>query len=637
MNTSVANQDRFRQHAFRAVLSLLDRASNASGGIEPLLDAHPFLSAYLDEAVGAGLDGLTLAQSLERWDAMLADGAAIHPIDRVVRATGLAPDGISGWLWCGLRREDPRFGAIVDRLLGRDGQPTRATLSGWIDDARPAGWLLTEGWLEESESSGSDPTLSVPQGLWDAVCGRIPSIPGFVHSAMSGAEPDPVFPPEVWEQTGPPASGRNPTWILRGTRSSGRRTLARWIARREGLGTLEVPAASASKRWIAPLAVLLDAIPVVDIETTPSEPIEWNPPSGTATPWILRVGGAGSVRVDHRARRVELHLPSRLERHAHWCRALGGSEPAPGLLEHRLARGAIHSCVRDTPPDARNLDTFRREIDTRAAHLLEGIARRLPPPHPDESLELSVDARKEFDALVSRCRFREQLAESLPSSFGHGGTGVRALFKGPSGTGKTLGARHLAAAIHRPIHRLDLSMVVSKWLGETEKNLEKAFQGAESMDAVLLLDEADALLAPRTGVGSSNDRYANLETNYLLQRMESFDGILVATTNASERIEQAFLRRFDAVVDFPQPDPATRLALWKRHLPSDHGIGRARLEEIALKCAFSGGLIRNAALHAALLAMEVDAPVTDAHLLESLRREYRRTASVCPSLAEAPG
>ncbi len=636
MKPAVATGDRFRQHAFRAVLSLLDRAAAASGGMEPLLEAHPFVSAYLEEAVEAGLDGLTLADSLERWDAMLSDGPADHPIDRVRRATGLSPEGTSAWLWCGLRREDPRFGAIVDRLLGRDGQPTRATLSGWIDDARSAGWLVSEGWLEESGSAGAEPALSIPQELWDAVCGRIPSIPGFVHAATARREPDPIFPPEVWDQTGPAASGRNPTWILRGTRSSGRRTLARWIARREGMGTLEVPAAEASRRWIAPLAVALEAIPVVDVETTPSEPVRWTPPSGSACPWILRVGGAGSIQVDHPARRVELRTPSRLERHAHWCRALGGSEPAPGLLEHRVARGVIHACGRDVDIDARGLDTFRRDLDTRAAHHLEGIARRLPPPHPDESLELPVESRKEFDALVSRCGFRERLAESLPASFGHGGTGVRALFKGPSGTGKTLGARHLAAAIHRPIHRLDLSMVVSKWLGETEKNLEKAFQGAEAMDAVLLLDEADALLAPRTGVGSSNDRYANLETNYLLQRMESFDGILVATTNASDRIDQAFLRRFDAVVDFPQPDPSTRLALWKRHLPADHAIAPSRLEEISLKCALSGGLVRNAALHAALLAMESGSPVSDAHLLESLRREYRRAASVCPALAEVP-
>src|SRR5207248_2214342 len=136
--------------------------------------------------------------------------------------------------------------------------------------------------------------------------------------------------------------------------------------------------------------------------------------------------------------------------------------------------------------------------------------------------------------------------------------GVRALFSGPSGTGKTLAARLLAGRLGMDLYRLDLSAVVNKYIGETEKNLNRAFTLAEELDVILLLDEGDALLTQRTAVQTSNDRYANLETNYLLQRLEAFEGILIVTTNAGDRIDAAFQRRVDVVVEFRTPDAAER-------------------------------------------------------------------------------
>ena len=221
----------------------------------------------------------------------------------------------------------------------------------------------------------------------------------------------------------------------------------------------------------------------------------------------------------------------------------------------------------------------------------------------------------------------------MPAQPGHGGCGVRALFKGPSGTGKTLAARHLAAALGRPLYRVDLAATVSKYIGETERNLERVFAAAEELDVVLVLDEGDALMAARTGVQNANDRYANLETNYLLQRLERYDGVLVVTTNAAELIDGAFARRMDATLDFAAPDAPTRHRLWCAHLQPGHRIDAAALQEVALRCALTGGQIRNAALHVALLALEGGRAAAMEDLARALRREYRRTGQACPSLS----
>ncbi len=156
------------------------------------------------------------------------------------------------------------------------------------------------------------------------------------------------------------------------------------------------------------------------------------------------------------------------------------------------------------------------------------------------------------------------------------------------------------------------------------------FARAEETDVVLLLDEGDALMGRRTSVQSANDRYANLETNYLLQRMESFEGVLVVTTNAVEHIDTAFQRRMDAVVEFRPPEFEERRAIWELHLPREHRVDGAWLREVASRCQFSGGQIRNASQHAALLAMEEGEALHTGHLEEAVLREYRKAKSSCP-------
>ena len=208
--------------------------------------------------------------------------------------------------------------------------------------------------------------------------------------------------------------------------------------------------------------------------------------------------------------------------------------------------------------------------------------------------------------------------------------GVRALFNGTSGTGKTYAARLLAAALQKDLYRLDLSTVVNKYIGETEKNLARVFSFVEELDVILLLDEGDALLTRRTDVGSANDRYANLETNYLLQRLESFEGILIVTTNANDRIDSAFQRRMDTVVEFAAPDAEERRRIWNLHLPENNEILQNRFDEIIQRCKLTGGQIRNISLHAASLALAEKSLLNSEHLESAVRREYRKMGAICP-------
>jgi SpoVK/Ycf46/Vps4 family AAA+-type ATPase len=187
--------------------------------------------------------------------------------------------------------------------------------------------------------------------------------------------------------------------------------------------------------------------------------------------------------------------------------------------------------------------------------------------------------------------------------------GISVLFSGVSGTGKTMAAEIIANELELDLYKIDLSSVVSKYIGETEKNLSKIFHEAESSNAILFFDEADALFGKRSEVKVSHDRYANIEIGYLLQRLENYQGIVVVTTNAGENIDSAFQRRMDVVVSFIPPQALERWHIWQVHLPDDHGVDHDHLEEVAVRCALTGGQIRNAVLPVTLLALyEVLAP-----------------------------
>ncbi len=661
----------------RSLLTLLRGALHNGEELGIWLTRHPVLHTVLDEAAALGLNDLTLDDALSRMDQALSLDAASpgnlpdqdtdgHRLLRMARALGLTQDDLGMWVALALPEDDPRLARFIDELHGDGGLLTRASLVRcWAPlTVSRALQRLQAAHLIQSHAPdlGQAPVLRAHPALWELACGLPPAPHSWLHRPQHALPTlDDLILPDAWrsrlEASMPDTAGpTHPTtghhggpgeprtcWALRGLPGSGRRTLAAALAHHQGQGLIEAVDAT-HLPTLGAAAALLGALPLVSFEPMPGERLNWQPPAGCGGLIVARMPQHGGLAVNDRpVQTLELDAPDIDERRLHWRLALSKGphpiEPTDELLDLRLPRGTLHRLARSLhqPPstgDASSADlhtAILHQLDEAGRFALDGIAQRMPDLHDDETLALPGHAQDEFDTLVARCRHRDRLASLLPSAFGHS-DGVKALFKGPSGTGKTLAARHLAHALMRPLYRVDLAATVSKYIGETERNLERVFEAAESLDVVLLLDEGDALMAGRTQVGSATDRYANLETNYLLQRLERYRGVMVVTTNAADRIDAAFTRRMDATLDFPLPDALTRLALWQAHLGSLQQVPDDALERVALRCNLSGGQIRNAALHAALLAIERVRAIGPGELQQALEREYRKAGQQCPSL-----
>jgi SpoVK/Ycf46/Vps4 family AAA+-type ATPase len=215
-----------------------------------------------------------------------------------------------------------------------------------------------------------------------------------------------------------------------------------------------------------------------------------------------------------------------------------------------------------------------------------------------------------------------------------GGKGVNALFAGSSGTGKTMAAEVIANELGLDLYKIDLSSVVSKYIGETEKNLERIFDAAEHADAILFFDEADAIFGKRSEVHDAHDRYANIEVAYLLQRMEQYEGISLLATNLRQNMDEAFVRRLAFIIHFPFPDEESRRRIWTGIWPEEITLDEdVDLGQLARQYKLSGGNIKNVALAAAFLAAPEGGCVTMSHLLQSVRREYQKTGKVLTELS----
>ncbi|MCR8575235.1 ATP-binding protein [Streptomyces sp. Isolate_219] len=324
-----------------------------------------------------------------------------------------------------------------------------------------------------------------------------------------------------------------------------------------------------------------------------------------------------------------------------WGAALGsvdeGFDLAAAVAPYRLGAAQIRRAARaatalaafdGTPVTAAHVQHSARQ---QSAPLLDRHARRVRPAVGFDGLVLPPEPLSLLHELVQRARHREKVLGTWRLRTGGGrGRGVVALFAGDSGTGKTLSAEVVAGALGLDLYVVELSSVVDKYIGETEKNLERIFSEADRTDAVLLFDEADAVFGKRSEVKSSHDRYANLESAYLLQRLEAFDGIAVLTTNLRANIDEAFTRRLDLVVDFPFPDDGQRLALWRSCLAATPCADDLGLDVCAKEFELSGGAIRSAAVTAGYLAAGRGGPVTAADVRAGARREYRKMGRLVP-------
>ena len=390
---------------------------------------------------------------------------------------------------------------------------------------------------------------------------------------------------------------------------------------------------------IAPWLLLKGLLPVFSHWLMPGErkPVPAIP--GYPGPVIVLAGPEGEFESTERTvLDWRLETPPVQERAELWRAAVGDQALSNRLaIEHRHSAGRIAALAararEEAGPGAPLTFETIRAVSRRGESAGLGTLAELITGDVDESaLVLTDSLRQELEALVARCRLREQFPDSLgPSIQARYRPSVRALFVGPSGTGKTLAVSWIATRLGIPLFRVDLSAVTSKYIGETEKNLSQLLARAEQNEVLLLFDEADALFGKRTDIQDANDRFANAQTNYLLQRMESYDGITILTSNGRSRFDEAFSRRFDAILSFPLPSPEERRSLWLAHLGADHALTQAQLNRMAAVAELTGGQIRNAVLRGAVDAAQHGEAIGFSHLLTGVASEYRKLSRQLPN------
>lgn len=338
---------------------------------------------------------------------------------------------------------------------------------------------------------------------------------------------------------------------------------------------------------------------------------------------------------------VEVPKSTLAERGALWRSALGdtGVDFDPGfatsqflLRPTQVGRAARAARLQSgLAPDGRlTSEHVRAGARAENGSALQRLARRVEPRVGWADLALPLTTMTALQEVAARAQHRERVLGEWQMRPGGGrGFGVAALFAGDSGTGKTMSAEVVAGELGLDLYVVDLATVVDKYIGETEKNLDRIFDAAAGVNGVLLFDEADAVFGKRSEVKDAHDRYANVESAFLLQRMESFDGLAILATNLRANIDEAFTRRLDVLVDFPMPDPTQRLALWRlalRTLPQSETLD---LDFCAHAFELSGGAIRSAAVTAAYLAANAGCPVTMAQVVMAVQREYRKLGRLC--------
>jgi hypothetical protein len=327
--------------------------------------------------------------------------------------------------------------------------------------------------------------------------------------------------------------------------------------------------------------------------------------------------------------RVELDYPGTAEQHELWRRELGpvaaqlNGAIGPVVAQFRLRAQGIAAASAEalSRQDGEFVSNLWDACRAQARNRMEGLAQRIEAFSGWDDLVLPESQILTLREIAQQARHRSKVYESWGfAARGTRGLGISALFYGQSGTGKTMAAEVIARDLRVDLYRIDLSQVVSKYIGETEKNLQRIFDTAEESGAVLLFDEADALFGKRSEVKDSHDRYANIEVSYLLQRMETYRGLAVLTSNMKMLLDPAFLRRIRFVVQFPFPEPSHRALIWRRVFPAATPTENLDAEKLA-RLNVAGGNIRNIALHAAFLAAAEDQPVRMAHLLRAARAE----------------
>jgi SpoVK/Ycf46/Vps4 family AAA+-type ATPase len=630
-----------------------------------LADAWRAIASHLAQHPDGRLARVARVLELDDLDLQLVCAAAGPDLDPAL-------ERVYAFAWDDFTKKRPDVGFLI-RLVTPGGDDAQAQILGRLDERAPLRRqrVLVIGGGDLPWSARS---VRVSDRVIAFLRGHDPideSITGLVHiTAAPPALADVILPDAIVARVRRALTGPgHPRVVLAGRPGTGRAMLIEALAAERGTAVLRVslPELLAEPRTIldrlvaclreaalrgaicvlegdevggevtpalaARIADAIDGAPVPIVFTLPGRP-----------PWLV-----GAL---HDLVEIDVPAPSFSERGKLWRAALpadvefaedseveivAGRYAFTGGTISRAARRAISAArLRDPAAPKVTLDDLGDAARLAFSHRLGDVAQRIPAGFAWEDLVLPEDTLAQIREVVSFARERPFLLEGwgfarkLPY-----GRGVSAILAGPPGTGKTMVAQLLAKELGYDLFRIDLSQVVNKYIGETEKNLARIFTEAEDSHAVLFFDEADALFAKRTEVTSSNDRYANLEVNYLLQRMETYDGVTLLATNLEQGLDEAFKRRVRFAVQFELPEIEERERLWRSMFPPEVPLaGDIDWNQLATRFEMAGGYIKKAAVRAALIAACARPRRTLAHadLMEAALREYREMGRVMHGL-----
>ncbi|HEX8852892.1 MAG TPA: ATP-binding protein, partial [Pyrinomonadaceae bacterium] len=321
-----------------------------------------------------------------------------------------------------------------------------------------------------------------------------------------------------------------------------------------------------------------------------------------------------------------------------WQELAGKFRLTPGQIERAFISALNGAHLRAGRAHVVESEDLYAACRAQSNQRLGTLARKLKLRHQWSDLVVPPNAHAQLRELCAQMKHRAKVF----GAWGFGRAlgvreGICALFYGPSGTGKTMAVEIIARELGLDAYKIDLSTVVSKYIGETEKNLNRIFKEAETSNAILFFDEADALFGKRSEVKDAHDRYANIEINFLLQRVEEFDGMVILATNLRKNIDDAFFRRVSLAVEFPFPEEGERFLIWQRHFPQAAPVDEdVDFDFLASRLNVAGGNIKNIAVNAAFMAAENSGRIHMRHLIRAARREYEKIGRMCTEMEFSP-
>ncbi|MFN0122735.1 MAG: ATP-binding protein [Blastocatellia bacterium] len=632
-------------------------AGSLPGAGAALGQGQQFLQALYESAAGAA--------PLSAWDpdpAQRRPAGVTHPLDRLAISLQLSALESNLLLLAGFSEEHEGLAAILRSLHPRGEPYASAGLAAQMFCRTPAdrhafretlvsGPLLASGAVR---LTGGGPlfecSLQPADSLWPVLHG----IDAWPAAVTRLADNTPAWGLDEWLRS-PMAQRaamaireqRRCTIVISGPEETACSRGLALVAHAGGAAAgvlISAPAPEHLESLLTVHVLARGVTPVLRMATTDTSQAA-AAPDFSAYPGALVVCGrysAGTARRERPLLTVPTEELAPVARQTIWASALPALATEAGYLAARFpVEPAVAATVAAdlaviTHLEQRDLVTadVAASIRARGSQTLAPGVTLLRPRARWEQLVLAPSRLRLLQDAVARLEHQSRVFDEWGFLPGRSGVrGVRMLFTGPPGTGKTLSAEIIAGAVGVDLLVIDLSRVVSKWIGETEKNLAAVFDAAERSRAALFFDEADALFGKRTEVTDAHDRYANLETAYLLTRLEQMEGLAILATNLRQNIDPAFLRRLEFVVEFSEPGETERLALWRGHIPEtaprepDIDLG-----QLAALYPVSGGLIRNAAVAAAFLAAAEGAPISQRHLLLSVRREYEKAGRSFPGV-----